>query len=244
VDARDASGLPDAGDDSGTCLAFASQAIFYGAPHLDGGQVSEEQTWAIGALESELGFLYCTGTLIHPRWVLTAAHCAIENSRLRMAAEGAPTVVTPLGQVFDHPTADLALIEVLSPGDLVAAGVRPLAIQTDPLDADLVGTQAILAGVGITEDGGRGDLNFVEELVSAVDDTFITVDGRGRTGACTGDSGGPLIVRTNAGVPEILGTLSEGSQNCLGTDLYVRVDALTQWIQDTQKTPPLEPCGS
>jgi secreted trypsin-like serine protease len=57
------------------------------------------------------------------------------------------------------------------------------------------------------------------------------VDGEGRTGACAGDSGGPLLVADSSGQARVAGVLDRGSADCLGLDLYTRIDALADWIE-------------
>jgi hypothetical protein len=101
---------------------------------------------------------------------------------------------------------------------------------TSVVDASWLGRDAELAGYGTTETDATGRRLFTSEKIVEVDDTFITVDGQGRSGACTGDSGGPLLVATNAGEPAVAGILSVGSADCRGIDRYVRVDRAWRWL--------------
>jgi hypothetical protein len=136
----------------------------------------------------------------------------------------------PLIDEVTHPSVDLALLEVGTPEVLLREEVATIALRTAPLSSDVsVGMMLLLAGVGLTEDGGVGQLRFVEEPVTAMTETTITVDGQGKSGACEGDSGGPLVAWTEDG-PEVVGILRAGSANCLGLDEYVRVDAYSSWI--------------
>jgi secreted trypsin-like serine protease len=51
----------------------------------------------------------------------------------------------------------------------------------------------------------------------------------GKTGACVGDSGGPLLGKTMDGRIEVLGLLEAGSASCTGEDFYTRLDRLKSW---------------
>ena len=52
------------------------------------------------------------------------------------------------------------------------------------------------------------------------------------SGACGGDSGGPLIVRGVDGAPVIAGVLSTGSPTCVDRDSYQRLAPARDWITD------------
>ena len=77
----------------------------------------------------------------------------------------------------------------------------------------------------------RGELRFAEEPIAEIGPLEISMDGQGRTGACAGDSGGPLLVADGSGSPRIAGVLSAGSVDCLGVDLYVRSDSFLRWVE-------------
>lgn len=222
-------------DDPQTCTSELRQAIYGG--HAEPGPSGPplEQTYAIGGIESD-GLLYCTGLVIDLHWVLSAAHCAAAPGlELRLTLPNRPDVLTPLGDPHVHPTRDLVLLQLLAHQQVAALGVEPLRLRTSPLEGDVVGKTAVLAGVGLTEDGKRGGLRFVAEPITAFDATSITVDGNGVTGACTGDSGGALFRNSSDGSAEVLGILSKGSSSCRGRDVYVRVDAEQAWLEQTMR---------
>ncbi len=86
-----------------------------------------------------------------------------------------------------------------------------------------------LSGFGQTDDGATGR-RFAVEAVSVVNDASISVSGAGVSGACAGDSGGPLLTRNESGDVAALGILSQGSPDCVGTDRYVRLLGVLDWL--------------
>ena len=89
-------------------------------------------------------------------------------------------------------------------------------------------------------------LRFLVESIVSVDSDAITVNGFHRSGACEGDSGGPLLVRGTTGEVRVIGVLSAGSASCLALDLYSRLDGLEDWIMGIAGAPIAEPqpCAS
>ncbi len=114
--------------------------------------------------------------------------------------------------MFELDAAPRELVDSVSP-------IRPI----DPVSQPSVGELLQLAGVGVDENGQLGRRNFTVEPVVEVTSDHILMDGRGRSGACFGDSGGPLLGRGDDGTVRVFGSLEAGSSDCLGLDLYARV---------------------
>ncbi len=151
---------------------------------------------------------FCSGVVLGPRVVLTAAHCLRPAGDMAVHyrdANGAP-VVLAVQATATHPlyradaiaqrvvSIDLALLETRTPLDPRFAA-PPLASGDGPA----VGDTAILAGYGIAREGEPltgGALRSARLAVRAPLSKILLwaedADHAG-AGACAGDSGGPLF---------------------------------------------------
>jgi V8-like Glu-specific endopeptidase len=192
----------------------------------------------------------CSGSLISERVILTAKHC------IQRSGSDAPYPATFFTVVFGRSASDrdatVNVVEVVatpgifeSPfgtvnetligtdlGLLVLAepvtDVVPLPVNTEPAEG-FVGEPVTAIGFGQTQRGGSGVKFRDDTVINDVREDGVIATQRV---ACSGDSGGPLLL---AG--EIVGVLSFGPGLCraFGEDGYNRIDLppLSQLITDT-----------
>jgi hypothetical protein len=181
----------------------------------------------------------CTAVVVDTQHALTAAHCTHGLSVLRTAVriEGSvpsSSFETGATVVSREDRLDLLLLRIDTAVD--ASAILPVAER-----APDVGGLVELAGVGIDEQGKVGERRFVVEEIVEVTDGFFVVDGFGASGACGGDSGGPLIVRDLDGSPAVAGILSRGSASCVSRDKYTRLHLSREWLRPLLPPRPRSP---
>jgi secreted trypsin-like serine protease len=176
------------------------------------------------------GAAFCSGTLVAPRVVLTAAHCVgFSLADLRIAFGSDPQAAESLAVVASHVHPDfdpvahsddiaLLLLEAAAPPE-----ASPLPLMTERLDG-FVGAPLRFVGFGMTDasDAGARTKHDGTSVISAVQARSFSFSA-GPSHPCGGDSGGPAFV-TVAGREIVAGLTAAGDPGCAGGAIDTRVD--------------------
>ncbi|MBS2012689.1 MAG: trypsin-like serine protease [Deltaproteobacteria bacterium] len=190
-----------------------------------------DATWApsVAALVDDDLNVRCSATLIAPRALLTAAHCAASGVTkvffgLRPGAPGAFSV--PIAHVVVHPRYERIGLEndiaVVVLGASAPPSIWPAKLEAEPLGPGLVGDRIAFMGYGVDGRGGpvgrRGGLGRVIELSAQ---TIKTMPDPSQP--CAGDSGGPALVDSDTETI-VIGVISSGDVTCATYANATRLD--------------------
>jgi hypothetical protein len=201
------------------------------APIIDG--TYDPADPAVVAILEQSGALVCTGTLVSPRVLVSAAHCVILSSP-RYAFFGPDPRGD--GQYVDvlssmaHPEFDLETFD--RDISLIVLSRSAPDFAGDPILLGLVaptpGLEVRMVGYGFTEVGPAGEYARKHQRLVVIDEVN-EISFRYGIATCNGDSGGPALVE-DGGSEVLVGVTSFGDAACSDYGVDARVDAFRDWI--------------
>jgi hypothetical protein len=182
----------------------------------------------------------CTGVLVHPEVVVTAAHCLAGTTgiRARFGEDFSPreflvdSAVCVMHPAYDGGAAnDVGVCRLVEPVEGVP--ITPLAVGCE-IDQLTAGLPVTVVGFGVTGAGDDyGIKRFAQtEVVDAVEADGTIRVGDATVGGCIGDSGGPALVRYPDGVWRVAAILSLSPTCGTGPGRFVTVRDHLQWLED------------
>lgn len=232
------------------CIEPAPPTSHISKPVIGGEITPEGEFPGVGALYlGSAGGTFCTGTLIAPDVVLTAAHCIVlspgtpDFALAHDTVSSVPTLVHGASAIanenFDINTDpgtgpgtwyDIALLFLDAP----ITSVAPIKLPSvDEANTMTTGTELALVGYGVTVDGSDAHgvmYDAVTDLVTR-GDAELQISTPGAPQNCYGDSGGPGLYDVG-GEYRVVGVVSRsaGGNSCTVGGIDTRVDYYLDWI--------------
>jgi len=165
-----------------------------------GGSVASTCVWPTAVML--IGPIGCTGTLVHPRVVITAKHCLRSESGFyepptsiglgETRDQWAQTVA--ISQCFEHPDNDFGFCTLAH--DVTGIPIVPVMAPCETSELG-VGKPVVEVGFGVTSASGRtwGTKEWIGATIDSIDASLVNINVTtgSQDGEYFGDSGGPLF---------------------------------------------------
>lgn len=235
-------------------LILITNTSYAGMRISNGKDVEIRYEWMTALYHTDTKTVYCGGSLIHPRYILTAAHCVVDKSGKEREFGLILNAIDITKEVGDRPNIsriiphpqydgldyDVALIELDRMTNLTNQ-----TVETVKHELNIVGMNSVVLGWGYTNRSYPSVLQTAEIAISDdskcikafgtdfVSDRMVCGDSgdtdSGKSDTCGGDSGGPVLIGD-----KLAGVISYGSGVCGKPDtptVFMKVSAFEEWIR-------------
>lgn len=220
-----------------SAVASPGLAVPPTAPQVTGGMEVTTCGWPDTVAVTGGGGL-CTGSLVHPQVVVTAAHCGDGDKTIRFNEDAdsglsrqAQCTVNPEYSGTNEQGSDWGFCVLDEPVTEIPFTPPLYGCELDMIDA---GLPVVIAGFGDGgPDGSAGTKRWgMTEIVSTFGNTANI--GGGGISTCQGDSGGSAFVAMQDGTWRALSMTSTGLIGCEGTTgVHALMHPAIPWIEET-----------
>lgn len=219
-------------------------------PAVYGGTAAKPCGWPT-AVYLEFNGWACSGTLVHPDIVITAAHCpgstTGRSATVRFGegqaggarAVGATCYSSP-GWTGNVGGTDYGYCKLSSP--VTDVPIIPPAWGCE-LSALSAGREVVIVGFGVSDNGGSGSKREVTTTLQAINEQAV-IGGNGKD-ACQGDSGGPVYIKLKSEFGgddtwRVFGITSGGGE-CGQGGIFALIHKAIPWVESHSGT-DITPC--